>query len=215
MTARRRELDIFGLSMLNVVCCALGAFLVLVLAAAPSSNNASPQAATPSAGARTDNQLLFMSSWELAGTDFDLWVMKPDKSWAGPRGRRLFNRITPNYEFDNVDGTAKDTTWFETYRRTDPEAGAYVIVGQLFKAPPGAAGVDLRGFAAIDLRSVPYQSQAAIKPVRYREGDVRVNAIVSIERAGRARYFEYEEPWDGGAWPSRVQAKLDELAAGK
>lgn len=216
-----REINIFNLSMLDVICGALGAFLILFLVAAPYFGNTSPQAP----GEKLENQLLYLTSWEQAGADFDLWVKKPDDTWAGPKDRRLFGRIQPNFEFDNVDGRRKDTTWSEVYRRTDPSPGAYLIVGQLVQAgPPTApgggtalpagAGLDLRGFVSVDMRSAQTQIQASIRPVRYqREGEVRINAVVTVGRDGRTTIHEYDDAWTGGPLPPRIQARLTEAAA--
>lgn len=209
MARPNREINIFNLSMLDVICGALGAFLILFLVAAPYYGNTASQPP----GEKPENQLLYLTSWEVAGADFDLWVRKPDDTWAGPKDRRLFGRIRPSFEFDNIDGQRKDTTWSETYRRIDPLPGAYLVVGQLVKAPTGA-GIDLRGFLSVDLRTVPTQTQVSIRPVRYlREGEVHVHAIVAIARDGRTTIHEYDDAWSGGPYPARVQARLDEVAA--
>ncbi|MBL8301490.1 MAG: hypothetical protein JNM26_01820 [Ideonella sp.] len=224
MMRPNREINIFNLSMLDVICGALGAFLILFLVAAPYFGNTSSQPP----GEKLENQLLYMTSWEVPGADFDLWVKKPDDTWAGPKDRRLFGRIQPNFEFDNVDGRRKDTTWFEVYRRTDPTPGAYLIVGQLVKAAPAGpatapgagtasnagTGLDLRGFVSADMRSAQTQIQVSIRPVRYqREGEVRINAGVTVGRDGRTMVHEYDDAWTGGPLPPRIQARLAEAAA--
>ena len=216
MMRPNREINIFNLSMLDVICGALGAFLILFLVAAPYYGNTASQPP----GEKPQDQLMFLTSWEVAGADFDLWVHKPDDTWAGPKDRRLFGRIRPNFEFDNVDGQRKDTTWSEVYRRLDPTPGAYLIAGQWVKSAGGApsaasaTGIDLRGFLAVDLRSKSTQDQVSIKPVRFqREGEVRIQALVAIGRDGRITVNEFDEAWTGGPFPPRVQARLDQVAA--
>ena len=235
MKPRNREINIFNLSMLDVIAGALGAFLILFLVLAPyyenTSNRTRPGDTPGDADAsRRMVGLSYVAGWERRHVDVDLWLQVDGADWRGPQGKSLFGRIKPVYETTDETGARADTTWWEFYRRIDSVDGVYLIAYEA-RAPappqgrppedprraPGDArsavpGVEVRGTLVID-RGVADRVHYTIKPVRFeRPREVRIAALVRI--AGRAvEIREFGDPWTGGELPTRVAAALADFRA--
>ena len=132
MKPRNREINIFNLSMLDVIAGALGAFLILFLVLAPyyektSTRPGSGEVPADAEASRRQIGLSYVAGWERRHADVDLWVQVNGVDWRGPQGKSLFGRIRPVFESPDETGGREDTTWWESYRRVDSVDGIYLF----------------------------------------------------------------------------------------
>lgn len=210
MARRNREINIFNLSMLDVICGALGAFLILFLIAAPHYGNTSTQqAANPLA-----KQLLVLTTWEAAQADVNMWVYTPDKRWAGPKGARLFNKIEPAETITNEAGTDSSVFAFtERFRDTGHQLrGEYVVVAQLVRAPAGADSVEVRVTSVLEILEPPSDATAPMRSFKLRQGEAQVTAVIHVGDSGKSLIYRVGEAWTTpGTWPNQTSALLNRL----
>ena len=208
MKPRNREINIFNLSMLDVICGALGAFLILFLIAAPHYGNTGTQ----SDGNSLAHQLTVLTTWDAADADVDMWIFTPKKEWVGPKGGKLLGRIQPDYSFPNVDGSERSGfSHVERYRDHAQQLGpgAYVVVTQLRKTPPGMASVEVQVTPMLDIHEPPAQNIAPMRSFTLKPGEVQVTGIVQLSPQGRSLVYRMGVPWrDPGTWPAEVSANL-------
>ncbi|MGD9942247.1 MAG: hypothetical protein AB7L76_01645 [Burkholderiaceae bacterium] len=205
MKPRNREINIFNLSMLDVICGALGAFLILFLVAAPYYGNTSTK--TESETGR--NTFEFIGTWETRNADVDVWIFKPDRTWAGPKDKRLFGRIQQNFEFADNKATYQDSTYWETYSRRDPDAGGWAFVYHYRQGTGQGAQTVVRGVGVLNLNiGGEHRNEVVFKPVPIRPGETRIAGVMYLGRDGRPMFYEYGTLWDGGEWPAAVARRL-------
>lgn len=216
MKARNRDINIFNLSMLDVICGALGAFLILFLIAAPYHGNTSTQPQTNP----LNNQLLVMTQWESRDADVNMWIYGPDKTWTGPEGATLFDTIRPAATIVNEKASAQNPSYVyvERYRETGPQLteGNYVVVAQLAKAPPGGGGVEVRVTPIVNVLEPPWQITAPMRSFTLRPGELQVTALVHLSGVGKSVVYRVGETWTTrGTWPTRTSSIINELATGR
>lgn len=239
MKPRNREINIFNLSMLDVIAGALGAFLILFLVLAPyyektSTRPGSGEVPADAEASRRQIGLSYVAGWERRHADVDLWVQVNGVDWRGPQGKSLFGRIRPVFESPDETGGREDTTWWESYRRVDSVDGIYLFAyGAASPAspappagPPGGdasrratvdgkspvPGMEVRGTLVID-QGPENRRHYTIRPVRFEQPrEVRIAALVRIS-GDKVEIKEFGDPWTGGELPPRVAQGLAEFRA--
>lgn len=233
MKPRNREINIFNLSMLDVIAGALGAFLILFLVLAPHYGMTSTSTGDGNTDAQERKRVIGMSyvaGWERRHVDVDLWVQLEDGNWRGPKGKLLFDRIKPVYETADEPGTRQDTTWWEHYRRIDSVDGIYLFAyaagASATTAAPGkdeprrapgdtrtpVAGVEVRGTLVVE-HSAENRGYYTIAPVRFEQPrEVRIAALMRVS-GGAVEIREFGDAWTGGELPPRVAKALAEFRA--
>lgn len=214
MKARNREINIFNLSMLDVICGALGAFLILFLIAAPHYGNTSSQPE----GNPLNNQLLVMTQWDTRDADVNMWVYGPDKTWSGPEGATLFDSIRPATTIVNEKAAVQNASYayVERYRETGQQlaSGNYVVVAQLAKAPAGGGAVEVRVAPILNVLDPPWQITAPMRAFTLRPGELQVTAVVHMSGIGKSVVYRVGETWTTrGTWPTRTSSIINELEA--
>ncbi|MBN9428908.1 MAG: hypothetical protein J0H09_20610 [Burkholderiales bacterium] len=205
MKPRNREINIFNLSMLDVICGALGAFLILFLVAAPYYGNTSTQQDVDSGR----NTFDFIGSWEVRNADIDVWIFKPDRTWAGPKDKRLFGRIKQTFEFGDNKAAYQDTTYWEAYSRRDPDAGGWAFVYHYRPGSGQNAEVTVRGVGLLNLNvGGGRRNEVVFRPVSLRPGETRIAGVMFVTRDGRPLFYEFGMAWNGEEWPQQVARRL-------
>ncbi|HMV54735.1 MAG TPA: hypothetical protein PLX20_15900 [Rhodocyclaceae bacterium] len=220
MKPRNREINIFNLSMLDVICGALGAFLILFLIAAPSySKKDDKKQDTKSQQARKDeskdekskkdeknktkNRLHIVSSWEAPGVDIDMWIYHGGE-WIGPKDRQLFGRYKVAYPTQELPA-GNGSSARERIILADPPGGIWLIVYH-YRAG-NVPSVDVRGIATWAIAS--FVGDVTFSPTRLSPGQVRIASAVALDSEGPGYAF-LGDAWNGGPWPSGVGKFLGE-----
>jgi hypothetical protein len=154
MKVRRREVNIFNMSLLDILCGALGAFCFMMLALFPSyieakknkgadmeerlreaearAEEAEAQAEEADARARQERAdqtlIAFRMMWNTTD-DVDLWMSSANNAWWGPKKERLPGGRLVSQMNDSTDGTKSgESIWLSD--ATPPNA-VYRLYGEV------------------------------------------------------------------------------------
>ncbi|CAG0998607.1 hypothetical protein BURK2_02840 [Burkholderiales bacterium] len=234
MKPRNREINIFNLSMMDVIAGALGAFLILFLLLQPYYGKTSQAPPGPPAKNMREakqqiedlrakvkelegkldehSAIIFSLDRSLGDTDLDLWVYQTQlQEWKGPEGKKLLDKISPVFRFS--DARADKSYYSETYRGTLNPQGLYVVAVQWTAGvpseqfrPPLPVGLSI----SQSFRTSGSLTRTFTFPL-YERQVPQIVAVVQV-LGDSFRVIEPRESWRGGDFPPRTRAALDLLA---
>ncbi len=234
MKPRNREINIFNLSMMDVIAGALGAFLILFLLLQPYYGKTSQAPPGPPAKNMREAQqkiedlrakvkelegkldehsaIIFSLDRSVGDTDLDLWVYQTQlQEWKGPEGKKLLDKISPVFRFP--DARADKSYYSETYRGTLNPQGLYVVAVQW---TAGAPSEPFRPPLPVSLSiSQSFRASGSLtRTFTFPLYERRVPQIVAVVRVlgDSFRVIEPHEPWGGGDFPPRTREALKLLA---
>jgi hypothetical protein len=166
MKVRRREVNIFNMSLLDILCGALGAFCFMMLALFPAYIEAQKHKASPDAeerarlaeerAERAEQQarqekvdqtfLAFRLHWNTTD-DVDMWISGPDNTWWGPKEQRLppGGRLVSKTP-DVTDGTQRAES-FWIWNAATPNA-VYRFYGEVAARRGSSGPIAVRSYSA-------------------------------------------------------------------
>lgn len=236
MKPRNREINIFNLSMMDVICGALGAFLILFLllqpyygktgaaASAPAPKNLR-EAAQQVEDMRTKVKELerkldehetisFSLDRSVGDIDLDLWVYQPKlHEWNGPEGKRLLDTISPAFRFSDV--RAGKSSYSEAFVVMDRNGdGLYVVAVQWTAGMPWEQFRPPLSVALSITRNFRVRGGSLSRTFTFPLHERQVPQIVAVVQVlgDSFRVITPLESWRGGDFPPRTREALKLLA---
>jgi hypothetical protein len=143
MRRRNREITVFNLSMLDVICGALGAFLILVIMLLPYYKKDLAQEnqrlARELEELKSETPLIIIIEWEAARVDVDLHVVDPAGAEFFFQRKRIAGRPGRLSEDDTVG------PGFEVWEIAMAEAGSYRLYYNLYARRGNPENPSVRG----------------------------------------------------------------------
>ncbi len=230
MKPRNREINIFNLSMMDVIAGALGAFLILFLLLQPYYGKTSKAPPSPPAKnmreaqqqiedlrARVQqqqkqlemtNRVTFAVGKQWRAVDLDLWVYDVTrKQWNGPKGKQLPGSIQPDWAF--YDMRENENSFAEMYTVMVRPEGLYLVALHWHsgKLPAEASPPLIAPFGFF--RATPAPLSIAKLDFTYleRPGTLKIVAAARVTPEDVVT-LSINETWSGGPFPPATNQAL-------
>lgn len=200
MKARIREVNIFSMSLLDILCGALGAFCFLMLSLFPDHLRVKElearlaemedakakleRAEADRDRARAEQSLVYFKVWWGANVDVDMWVQLPDGRYFAAKPVGLADREITGKVGDVTRGPGNESVWFADVARPGQR---YRLLARLQSAAAGAGAVKVNGYITA---RVPRGERSAMG--LYDLGLVELTRAGEVRELGSIR-FEKED----------------------